>query len=180
MTRTDFNNLVMKISRKLYVQAYHFLGDQSASEDAVQEVFVKLWKIRDSLDSYNSVEALANTMTRNYCIDQIRKQRFIDKSGESAFGLFLADEPSPHEVMERSEIWSIIGSIIDSLPEAYREVLRLRDIEGFSYEEITEKTRLNINTLRVNLSRGRKMVRDEFIKYSNENRGNQGAAGKVL
>jgi RNA polymerase sigma factor (sigma-70 family) len=82
--------------------------------------------------------------------------------------------------MERSEIWSIIGSIIDSLPEAYREVLRLRDIEGFSYEEITEKTRLNINTLRVNLSRGRKMVRDEFIKYSNENRGNQGAAGKVL
>ncbi len=170
MTRTEFNNLVIRISRKLYVQAYHFLKDQSASEDAVQEVFVKLWKMNESLDKYDSIEALASTMTRNFCIDQIRKRKHIDNAGENTFGPFLSDEPSPDEKMERSETLSIIWEIINNLPEAYKEVLRLRDIDGLSYEEISEKTSQNINTLRVNLSRGRKMVRDEFIKYSYERR----------
>ena len=62
--------------------------------------------------------------------------------------------------------------IINNLPQIYREIIQLRDIEELSYEEIAEKTGLNINTLRVNLSRARKIVREEYIKYNNEIRGN--------
>ena len=54
--------------------------------------------------------------------------------------------------------------IINDLPGIYREIIQLRDIEELSYEEIAEKTGQNINTLRVNLSRARKNVRDEFKK----------------
>lgn len=180
MTRTEFNNLVVRISRKLYFQAYHFLKDQSASEDIVQDVFVKLWKMNETLGRYNSVEALASTMTRNICIDRIRKQKHTDNSGDNAFGLLPDNDLSPHEKIEQSETLLIIGNIIENLPETYREVVKLRDIEGYSYEEISEMTGLNINTLRVNLSRGRKIVRDDFIKYSNGHGKNQAAAGKVL
>jgi RNA polymerase sigma-70 factor (ECF subfamily) len=78
--------------------------------------------------------------------------------------------PSPHEEMEINESEAIIHTIIDQLPAAFRDMLRLKDIEGFSYEEIAQKTDQNINTLRVTISRARKLVREEYKKYQHERR----------
>ena len=75
MTRTDFNDLIQQLSRKLYGFAFRILRNQEEAEDAVQEIFIKLWKMGQKLDEYNSIDALATTMTKNYCIDQIRKQK---------------------------------------------------------------------------------------------------------
>jgi len=170
MTRADFNNLVHKISRKLYGLAYRMLRDQEGSEDAVQEVFVKLWMMNKKLEEYESVDALAVTMIRNHCIDQLRKQKFIEPgdNNNNTFALYRDSEPTPHEKLERSETSSIMHRIIDNLPEIYRDIIRLREIEGLEYEEIAKKTGQNVNTLRVNLSRARKSVRDEYKRYCNE------------
>ncbi len=172
MTRIDFNKLVHTIGRKLYTHAYRILRDKGGSEDAVQEVFVKLWKMNSRLDEYESVEALAVTMVKNYCIDQIRKQKFVEPGENGAFSLYHDSEPSPQEKLENKETSAIMHLIINDLPEMYREIIQLRDIEELSYEEIADKTGQNINTLRVNLSRARKSVRDEYKKYFNEARGN--------
>ena len=172
MTRIDFNKLVHTIGRKLYTHAYRILRDKEGSEDAVQEVFVKLWKMNSRLDEYESVEALAVTMVKNYCIDQIRKQKFVEPGENGAFSLYHDSELSPQEKLENKETSAIMHMIINDLPEMYREIIQLRDIEELSYEEIADKTGQNINTLRVNLSRARKSVRDEYKKYFNEARGN--------
>jgi RNA polymerase sigma factor (sigma-70 family) len=173
MTKTDFNNLVITIGRKLYGYAYRILRDKEGSEDAVQEVFVKLWKMNTKLEEYESVEALAVTMVKNYCIDQIRKQKYIEPADSNSFSLYHDPEPSPQDKLESSETSALMHRIINDLPEIYREIIQLRDIEELSYEEISVKTGQNINTLRVNLSRARKSVRDEFNKQSNEFRGNK-------
>ena len=173
MTKTDFNNLVVSIGRKLYRYAYRILRDKEGSEDAVQEVFVKLWKMNTKLEEYESVEALAVTMIKNYSIDQLRKQKYIEPADSNAFSLYHDTEPSPQDKLEISETSAIMHRIINDLPEIYREIIQLRDIEEQSYEEIAEKTGQNINTLRVNLSRARKSVRDEFKKYVNESGGNK-------
>jgi RNA polymerase sigma-70 factor (ECF subfamily) len=173
MTKTDFNNLVITIGRKLYGYAYRIIRNKEGSEDAVQEVFIKLWKMNTKLDEYVSVEALAVTMIKNYCIDQIRKQKYIVPADSNSFSLYHDTEPSPHDKLESNETSALMHRIINDLPEIYREVIQLRDIEELSYEEIAEKTGQNINTLRVNLSRARKSVRDEFNKQSNEFRGNK-------
>jgi RNA polymerase sigma-70 factor, ECF subfamily len=173
MTKTDFNNLVIAIGRKLYGYAYRVLRDKEGSEDAVQEVFVKLWKMNTKLEEYESVEALAITMVKNYCIDQIRKQKYVEHADSNSFSRFQDPDPSPLDNLESSETSALIYSIINDLPEIYREIIQLREIEELSYEEISEKTGQNINTLRVNLSRARKSVRDEFNKKSNEFRGNK-------
>ena len=171
MTRAEFDNLVNSTSRKLYGYAYRILRDQEGSEDAVQEVFIKLWKMNARLEEYISVEALAATMIKNYCIDQIRKQKHIGQDDKSPL-VYHDNEPSPHEKLERDEINLLMHRIINNLPEIYREIIQLRDIEELSYEEIVELTGQNINTLRVNLSRARKIVREEYKKYNNEFRGN--------
>jgi len=173
MIRTDFENLVHNISRNLYGLAYRILRDQEASEDAVQEVFIKLWRMRTRLTEYESVHALAATMIKNHCIDHLRKQKYIKPDDIAAFGLYHDSGPSPQEQLERSEISNLMLKIINDLPDIYKEVIQLRDIEELSYEEIAEKTGQNINTLRVNLSRARKIVREKYKKYHNESRGNK-------
>jgi RNA polymerase sigma factor (sigma-70 family) len=173
MTKTDFNNLVITIGRKLFGYAYRILREKEGSEDAVQEVFVKLWKMNTKLDKYESVEALAVTMVKNYCIDQIRKQKYIEPADSNSFSLYHDSEPSAQDKLESNETIVIMQGIINCLPQTFREIIQMRDIQELSYEEIADMTGQNINTLRVNLSRARKSVRDEYKKRSNEFRGNK-------
>jgi RNA polymerase sigma factor (sigma-70 family) len=180
MTRSDFNDLVLQLSRKLYGYAFRILRNQEEAEDAVQEVFIKLWNMGERLKEYNSIEALATTITKNYCIDQVRKQKNIYQIEHNTQDYNSITFQSPHVQMENTESYNIIQIIIDHLPETYKTLIMLRDIEGFSYEEIAEKTDQNINTLRVTISRARRIVRDEYKKYQYERRGIKQIAGKVL
>jgi RNA polymerase sigma factor (sigma-70 family) len=179
MSKPDFYSLIQLLNRKLYGFAFRILRNQEEAEDVVQEIFLRLWKMGEKLNEYKSIDALATTMTRNYCLDLLRKQK------HGFMGEFNIDNyqeltsPSPHEEMENRESKEIIFNIIENLPESYKVIVRLRDIEGRSYEEIAEKTDQNINTLRVTLSRARGLIRDEYNKYQYE-RGIKQVDRKVL
>ncbi|MCB8999147.1 MAG: sigma-70 family RNA polymerase sigma factor [Bacteroidales bacterium] len=180
MDRTEFNNLVYQHSRKLYGYAFRFLLNQEEAEDAVQEVFIKLWKMGDKLGEYDSIEALATTMTRNYCIDELRKRQRKRKEEPENREAGIANDSSPLEIIENRESVEILHGIIEKLPENYKIVLRSREIEDLSYEEIAEKTGQKVNALRVILSRARKMVKEEYNKHHYERKGNTQLTGKVL
>jgi len=180
MTRLEFNNQVLLLSRKLYTTAFRFLKRQEEAEDAVQEVFIRLWNRLDELDRYNSLEAFAVTTVKNYCIDLLRREKLQGYGEESTALHIVNNEPSPHEKLENDETASILNRIIRELPELYREIITLKEIDGLSYEEIAETTNQNINTLRVNLSRARKIIRDEYKKRRYEHTGSIQSSGKVL
>jgi RNA polymerase sigma-70 factor (ECF subfamily) len=180
MSRPDFDNLIQQLSRKLYGFAFRILRNQEEAEDVVQEVFIKLWKMEQKLDEYKSVEALATTMTKNCCIDIIRKQKHIYSEDIGASDYQGIASPSPHYAMENRETGEILHRIISDLPEVYKAVIKMRDIDGDSYDEIAKKTGQNINTLRVTLSRARKIIRDEYNKYQYERRGIETTYRKVL
>jgi len=180
MTRLEFNNCIFQLSRKLYLVAYRFLKNREEAEDAVQEVFIKLWNKKDKLDEYNSIEALAITTIKNHCIDQLRKVKTIGIEDTNRNVPYFYNEPSPYEQLERDETSKILYNIIDRLPDIYKDIVRQREIDGLSYEEIARNTNQNINTLRVTLSRARGMIRDELKKFSHENNGNKKIAGKIL
>jgi RNA polymerase sigma factor (sigma-70 family) len=180
MTRQQFDHLVPQLSRRLFGSAFRILRNQEEAEDVVQEIFIRMWKMGDKLDEYNSIEALATTMTKNYCIDLIRKHKNQHGSDFNIEQYTGASAPSPQDQLENRESGEILDKIISDLPEAYRTVLEQREINGSSFEEIAEKTGQNINTLRVTLSRARKMVRDEYNRYQYERRSFEKAARKVL
>jgi RNA polymerase sigma-70 factor (ECF subfamily) len=180
MTRADFNDLVRQLNRNLYGYAFRILRNQEEAEDAVQEVFIKLWKLGDKLNDYNSIGALAITMIKNFCIDQLRKRKHQNQEEHERQDINNGDSASPFEIMESRESADILHNIINNLPDIYKNVIQLREIDGLSYEEIAGKTENNINTLRVTLSRARKMIRDEFNKYQYERRGIKEIDRKVL
>jgi RNA polymerase sigma-70 factor (ECF subfamily) len=180
MSRDDFDNLVRQLSRKLYGYSFRILRNREEAEDAVQEVFIRLWNLGRKLDEYVSIEALSVTMIKNYCVDQLRKKKHLDHDELAKRDFQNTDNSSPSELLESRESDAILHSIIDQLPDIYKDVIILKEIEGLSYEEISDKTRQNINTLRVNLSRARKMIRDEYNKYQYERRGIKEVGRKVL
>jgi len=180
MTRDDFNELVRQHSRNLYGYAFRILRNQEEAEDAVQEVFIKLWNLEKKLDEYNSIVALAITMIKNYCIDQIRKKKRFIPEENAERDIQNEDNNSPFELMQSRESEDILYQIIDHLPDIYKDVIRLREVDDLSYEEISVKTKQNINTIRVTISRARKMIREEFNKYQYERRGIKAVGGKVL
>jgi RNA polymerase sigma factor (sigma-70 family) len=180
MTRAEFNDLVRQYNRNLYGYAFRILRNQEEAEDAVQEVFIKLWNLGRKLDEYNSIGALAITMIKNFCIDQLRKKKHFILHEHNGEDFQNSGSASPYELMETRESEDILRNIIDQLPDIYKDVIRLREIEGLSYEELAGKTGQNINTLRVTLSRARKIIREEFNKYQYERRGIKEVDRKVL
>jgi len=168
MTGAEFNDLIRSLSRKLYGYAYRIMRDRSDAEDVVQDVFIRLWQMGEKLGEYRSIEALAATMTRNCCIDMMRKKRPGEQGDASLLPDQAVDEPSPHELMERGEKTSALQRILMLLPVNYRDMIRMREIEGYSYCEISEQTGQNINTIRVTVSRARKMIRDQYNSQRDE------------
>ena len=165
MTITEYNGFIDSESRKLYAFAYKMLKNQQESEDIVQNVLVKLWKKRYELDNINNLKTLAITMTKNECIDVLRRWRFSEKSDvDSAAQQEKSDSLSPLENMVSDETRNMMRQIISDMESPYKEVITMREIEGLPYEEIAGMTSLTVNNLRVIVARARQIIKEEYLK----------------
>ena len=168
MTRDAFNVIIHRLNRKLFAIAFRIVKNQQEAEDIVQEVFLKMWMMKKKLDDYNDIDALAVTMTKNSCIDQVRKWKHIDTDRNTADIRNPDHSPSPFEKLVNTETAAIMERIIDELPPEIRDLVRMREINGMPYNEIAGIKGMNINNLRVVLSRARKMIREKYLNYTNE------------
>ncbi len=169
MVAKEFKAKVLPVSNKILHFAVHFLKDEELAKDIVQDVFLKLWQKRESLANIDNIEAYAMRMARNRCLDKIRANKVIplDVESEKVLNKKAEDVQLKYELNETA---GQIKKLIYQLPEIQRTVMLLRDIEQYSYDEIANMTDLKVNAIRVNISRARKKVRDEFLKTAdNEN-----------
>ncbi|HPF51809.1 MAG TPA: sigma-70 family RNA polymerase sigma factor [Draconibacterium sp.] len=180
MVARDFKTSVLPVSKKLLRFATHFLKDEELARDVVQDVFLKLWQKRETLYEVENIEAFAMRMTRNRCLDILRNNKVVPIDEETDRRL-KAETVDVHSKVELSETAGQIAQLIGKLPDLQRNVMQMRDIEQLSYDEIAEVTGLQINAIRVNLSRARKKVRDEFLKMNeNENRRSKNLTATLL
>ena len=176
----DFKTDVLPISNKLLRFALQILQNEEEAKDVLQDVFLKLWQKRDELGKVENLEAFAIRMIRNRCLDLIRSRRtvsleLVKKNRQQE------EDCSDADYLENTELAGLVKRIIAELPDLQRTVIHLRDIEQLEYEEIAEVTELNVNAIRVNLSRARKKVRDEILKIQNYGiTENKHIAAKVL
>ena len=159
MTENQFHKEYLSLAETLYRIAFYMLESEAEAEDAMQEVFLKLWDTRDSLDGVRSPKAYSITLLKNLCLDRIRRARHL------CFPEQLPEQPAPHlqddEMDERMRLDKVLKAI-KALPDRQREILLLRTVEGLSYEEIAERTGMNPLTLRVLLSRARTTIKNKI------------------
>jgi len=155
MTAQEFNEKVVPLNRQLYRYAFRYLGNQEDSKDAVQDVFVKLWNLRTELVSVNSIEAFSIRVMRNYCLDRIKMRKTVSLDVQEYFSNRPGNEPTPDRHLEINNSVDIVRNAITEMQEPQRSIVRMRDIEGYSNEEIAEALGIADGTVRVILSRGR-------------------------
>ena len=164
MEKTEFVNTVMPFKDKLYRIAKRILISEDEAEDAVQEVYVRLWNSRENLKTYRSPEAFAVTITKNYCLDRLKSKQAGNL--KIVHSNYEAKESIERNIEAREGV-SLVLKIMESLPTQQRIVLQLRDIEQYEFSDIAEMLESNETAIRVALSRARKAVRDEMIKNYN-------------
>lgn len=164
MTANEFNKNVVPLNPKLFRYAYRFLEDRDDAQDAVQEVFVKLWRMRDQVREVRNLEAFAVRITRNYCLDKIKTKHTVSMDVNDYFKDRVSDTSDPHEELEKSDSMKVLGQILEELPEPQKSVIKMRDVEGYSNEEVGEILGLTPGNVRVVLSRARKKIRESFIQ----------------
>ena len=132
------------------------------AQDVVQEVLIKLWQQRERLSQITNVEAWTMRMTRNMSIDKTRGKHWRSED-VSGIVQFAAPTATPDVQAEQADTMQQISNIIAQLPEKQASVMHLRDIEGYSYQEIADALELPLNQVKVNLFRARKNVRERLV-----------------
>ncbi|GAB5399914.1 MAG: sigma-70 family RNA polymerase sigma factor [Aureisphaera sp.] len=164
MNQREFLAKVLPYKDKLYRLAKRLLVSAEEAEDAVQEVYLKLWKGRENIGNYKNPEAFAVTMTKNYCLDRLKSKQASNL--KIVHSNYQNDENLQRKV-EVNDGVELVFKIMQTLPDKQRMVLQLRDVEQFEFHEIAEMMESNETAVRVTLSRARKAVREQLIKQYN-------------
>lgn len=162
MELDQFKITVVPLRGKLLNYARKLTDDSSDAEDVVQEVMLKLWNIRQKLEEYNSIEALAVRITHNLCMDMWRSKRTDQVSLDQV--PVVSQTVNPERVLEGNDEIRLMREIISSLPTLQQTIIRMKDIEEYETEEIAQITGCSSESIRSNLSRARKKVRDIYLK----------------
>lgn len=160
MTSERFQTEYLPLSGTFYQVAHYILEDAAEAEDAVQELFLKLWADRDSLEAVHNPKGYGIRVLRNLCLDRVRRRSRIAVPSE------LPEQECPgrqDEAVDNREKLAKVLDAIKSLPDRQRTVLTLRTLDGLSYEEITERTGIGNLTLRVLLSQARRKIKTAIL-----------------
>lgn len=164
MTLENFQNMVFPVKNKLYRFAFRMLGNTEEAKDIVQEVLIKVWTGRDQLGQVQNMEAWCMRITKNLSLDRLRQQQ-RRPTDSLEMGMNLTHHSlNPAETTELSESMKRIGELMAELPEKQRQVMHLRDIEGYSYNEICEILEIDMSQVKVSLFRARNAVREKLQK----------------
>ena len=161
MGTEEFKDIWLPLSGRFYRVAFYILESEDDAEDAVQDLFSKLWKLRNSLDHVNNPLAFGLTAIRNICLDKVRKKS-SEQSRRSESGI-LESQPDPSADLGRSlvgkENLEKIRSCMARLPDSQREILEMRVFEELSFKEIAHRMGMSEVNVRVKLSTARKNLK---------------------
>lgn len=156
MTEQRFHSEYIALADSLYRVAFYILESEAEAEDAVQELYLKLWEGRSRLDEVRQPKAYCIRMLKNLCLDRIRRAQhltFPERLPETDSGRAQDDEIDGRRRLDK------VLEAVKSLPERQRQVLLMRTVQGLSYEEISTATGMNYLTLRVLVSQARKRLK---------------------
>lgn len=162
MEQKEFETLIRQIRPKLYAEALRLLTDGDEAEDVTQETVLKLWTIRQQLEAYRSVEALAVVMVRRLALSRKRVATTIPLSNWQQTDTDSID--SPEDLLISREEDTKVIKMISTLPDAQQTVLRMKHIDGLETSEIARITGSSEEAIRQNLSRARKKILKMFMQ----------------
>jgi RNA polymerase sigma-70 factor (ECF subfamily) len=181
---SHFKSLVRRYQNRIYGAAYRILGSSEEAEEVVQETYIRVHHNLPKFRQESSFGSWIFKIAHNICIDVLRSRRrntngvqllsfdpqssYEEDSSEASNSVVsqIADEsPCPSAMLDLSEQSQIIEASLKELPESQRTVVVLHDIEGFSYQEISDIVGANLGTVRSRLHYGRLRLKQLLEPY---------------
>lgn len=166
--------LVARYKNPLFNYVFRFLGDYEQTSDVVQETMIKVYRNKDSYKSIAKFSTWIYTIAGNLAKTELQRRKrknlfSISSFGEDNESFDIKDEEATPDVLADSGIKSeIIQEALLKISEVYREMIILRDIQEFSYEEIAEMKGISIGTVKSRINRGRAQLQQLLKHIFNE------------
>lgn len=169
-----FDELVLKYKDRLFNLVYWFLGDYQDANDCAQETFIKVFKSIKKFRFESTFSTWLYRIAINTCKNKIKSSAYrwkkktvsLETSNSSKngnpFSEIVNGSPTPVVALEKKERMMRIQKAINSLPEEQNKVVVLRDIQGLSYQDISDITGLNLGTVKSRLARGRLALKNRL------------------
>ena len=156
--KRKFRKIVKAHQDRLYSTAVHLLGQSGEAEEVVQDAFIKLWEHLDSLEEAHVLPWLIR-VTRNGCLDLLRRRK-VQLAYATGTGMIdTVTVTEPDEALTNLGLRERLRSAIETLKEPHRSLILLREVEGFSYADISEALDLSETQVKVYLHRARRKLR---------------------
>ena len=159
----------------LYGAAMRLTRNPADAEDLVQETYVKAFRFSGQFERGTNLKAWLHTILHNTFLNLRRRAGRNPVAVDSEIVERSADDgdrvETPEQILMRDTLSVDLQRAIDSLPEVFRQAVRLRDVEEFSYAEIAEMLSIARGTVMSRISRGRRMLYEKLV---GEKRGSRG------
>ncbi len=160
MNITTYNGLVRDFSDHLMRYAYKVCGNTANAEDAVQEAFIRLWDNKHKVEIKGAKSWLFTTVYR-ILIDQHRKTKRMEMWDEMP-------DFAVHERFDSSDYSDDIKRALDALSPTQKSIVLLRDIEGYSYDDISQIMEIKLSQVKTYLFRARKKLKSNIEAIQSE------------
>ena len=161
-SKIAFEQIYSLYSRRLFARLLKLVKSESQAEEILQDVFLKIWENRRSIDPEKSFRSFLFKIAENKVYDFFRKVT-RDKNMESQLiSLSTANHTIIESFMSGDENLTILQKAIEDLPPQRQQVFRLCKLEGKSYKEVSELLGISVSTISDHIVKGTKSIRDYF------------------
>ena len=161
-----FNRLMEQHERRMYAVALRMCGNREDAQDCLQEAMLRVYRAIGGFKGQSSFSTWVYRITMNTCLDELRRKKNRQSTSLDSLldmGWSPSDDTNaPEKQAMRSELRRNLNRAIQELPEEMRSAVVLREIQGFSYEEIAHMLEINVGTIKSRISRGREKLREKM------------------
>jgi len=172
-SNVEFDEIIVAYEKRVFNLIYRLIGDYDEAADLTQDTFVAAYRAYDDFRRECGVYTWLCRIAVNRCKNRFRqrdKQRDVesvqlDDIEDRAGVAYESSSAAPDDALERKELRLRIEEAIAQLPEEYRIVVVLRDLQGMPYQDIADSAELSLDNVKVRLSRARAMLRRKLGPY---------------
>lgn len=160
-----FASLICRVQNSAYAVAFRYMENDADTRDVMQEAFIKMYRNLGSFKGDSSFETWFTRILINCCLDELRKRKTSPGQEDIDEHFDLADhQPGTEEQIIREERKKAVTDAIRKLPEEMRNILILREFEGYSYEELAEVLDLEPGTVKSRLNRAKQKLKQILLE----------------
>lgn len=168
-----FERLIEGYQKRVYNIALRMIGNPEDANDLAQEVFIRIFKSIGSFKEQSAFSTWIYRITTNVCLDELRRRKnrnviSLDEEVQVDDGgmqrQIASDKPQPDQLLEQAEMKRMVLAAINTLKDEHKTAIILRDIQGFSYEEIANIVKCPEGTVKSRINRARQALKEILEK----------------